>query len=235
MSSSSAASPTSGFLHAAQLSRGAKLVKRADKICNLRDIVEQPPADWPLRRKRQYFDWAKQVVDELRGTSPALESVFDRVFLVRSAWVRFVRRLDRNRAIRGDSEDLHEFLLGSERASLEPYKPILRDVQQGRCFYCARPVAGGSENVDHFVPWSRYPVDLAHNFVLTDAFCDDSKSDLLASVDHLERADSPDKLAPGQAGIVDGTHLIRPSPARSEWVILVRHRPAPCPGPLPVS
>ena len=107
--------------------------------------------------------------------------------LVRSAWVRFVRRLERNRAILGDSEDLHEFLFGSERASLEPYKPILRDVQEGRCFYCARPLTARTEHVDHFVPWSRYPVDLAHNFVLTDSSCNDSKSDLLASVDHLER------------------------------------------------
>ena len=114
--------------------------------------------------------------------------------LVRSAWVRFVRRLDRNRTILGDTEDLHEFLFGSERASLEPYKVILRDLQEGRCFYCARPVLNRSEHIDHFVPWSRYPVDLAHNFVLTDASCNDSKSDLLASVDHLERWSSRNAL-----------------------------------------
>jgi GTP diphosphokinase / guanosine-3',5'-bis(diphosphate) 3'-diphosphatase len=63
--------------HAAHLSREAKLVKLADKICNLRDISISPPADWPLERKREYFDWAKRVVDQMRGADPALERLFD--------------------------------------------------------------------------------------------------------------------------------------------------------------
>lgn len=52
-------------------------MKLADKICNLRDIVSSPPADWPAERKAAYFDWAKSVVDGLRGTNDALEAVFD--------------------------------------------------------------------------------------------------------------------------------------------------------------
>ncbi|MBS0367530.1 MAG: bifunctional (p)ppGpp synthetase/guanosine-3',5'-bis(diphosphate) 3'-pyrophosphohydrolase [Proteobacteria bacterium] len=63
--------------HAAHLSRAAKLVKLADKICNLRDVVASPPADWKLARRREYFDWAKQVVDRLRGVHPGLEALFD--------------------------------------------------------------------------------------------------------------------------------------------------------------
>ena len=63
--------------HAAHLSRPAKLVKLADKICNLRDIVDSPPADWPERRRQEYVVWCKRVVDELRGVSPALERAFD--------------------------------------------------------------------------------------------------------------------------------------------------------------
>ncbi|WP_244817811.1 HD domain-containing protein [Caballeronia sp. Lep1P3] len=63
--------------HAAHISEKAKLVKLADKICNLRDIAACPPADWPVQRKREYFDWAKAVVDGLRGVSPVLEAVFD--------------------------------------------------------------------------------------------------------------------------------------------------------------
>lgn len=64
--------------HAAHISRGAKLVKLADKICNLRDVVAHPPAGWSLERRREYFDWAKRVVDRLRGAHPGLEAVFDR-------------------------------------------------------------------------------------------------------------------------------------------------------------
>lgn len=63
--------------HAATISRRAKLVKLADKICNLRDIASCPPADWSIERRQEYFDWAKAVVDGLRGVHPGLEAIFD--------------------------------------------------------------------------------------------------------------------------------------------------------------
>ena len=63
--------------HAPHISRRARLVKLADKICNLRDITTSPPADWSVDRKREYFDWAKAVVDGLRGVHPGLEHLFD--------------------------------------------------------------------------------------------------------------------------------------------------------------
>jgi GTP diphosphokinase / guanosine-3',5'-bis(diphosphate) 3'-diphosphatase len=66
--------------HAARLSREAKLVKLADKICNLRDIAISPPLTWPLSRQREYFDWAKRVVEQLRGVNPRLEAIFDEVY-----------------------------------------------------------------------------------------------------------------------------------------------------------
>ena len=62
---------------AAGLSSEAKLVKLADKICNLRDVAQRPPASWDLARRREYFDWAKRVVDGLRGVHPRLEEAFD--------------------------------------------------------------------------------------------------------------------------------------------------------------
>jgi GTP diphosphokinase / guanosine-3',5'-bis(diphosphate) 3'-diphosphatase len=67
--------------HARHISEGAKLVKLADKICNLRDIVATPPADWGIERKRQYFAWSKLVVDEVRGVHPTLEALFDAVYM----------------------------------------------------------------------------------------------------------------------------------------------------------
>ncbi len=63
--------------HAAGLSHGARLVKLADKICNVRDVAGHPPAKWDLTRRREYFDWAKAVVDRMRGTHPELERRFD--------------------------------------------------------------------------------------------------------------------------------------------------------------
>jgi GTP diphosphokinase / guanosine-3',5'-bis(diphosphate) 3'-diphosphatase len=62
--------------HAPHISPEAKLVKLADKICNLRDILASPPADWSAERKQDYFDWAAQVVAGMRGINPRLESVF---------------------------------------------------------------------------------------------------------------------------------------------------------------
>ena len=70
--------------HAPHLSHEAKLVKLADKICNLRDVVDRPPAKWDLARRREYFDWAKRVVDRLRGAQGAearrLEAAFDAAY-----------------------------------------------------------------------------------------------------------------------------------------------------------
>lgn len=128
--------------------------------------------------------------------------------LLRGAWVRFIRSLRENRQLLGDKTDLDEFLFGSERASLAAYGPLLREVQGGACFYCDRTI-GESPAVDHFIPWSRYPVDLAHNFVLAHGTCNGSKGGRLAAYDHLARwcrrqADQGDALdrAFADAGLV---------------------------------
>lgn len=65
--------------HAGSASQRARLVKLADKICNVYDMVAAPPADWPVERKRDYLEWARNVVDGLRGTHPGLEKTFDQV------------------------------------------------------------------------------------------------------------------------------------------------------------
>jgi len=70
--------------HAAAISREAKLVKLADKICNLRDVASHPPAGWSRERRLEYFDWAKAVVDRLRGVHPGLEALFDRAWEARA-------------------------------------------------------------------------------------------------------------------------------------------------------
>ena len=107
--------------------------------------------------------------------------------LVRGAWVRYIRR--HNHDILGSPSDLDQFLFGSERVALGAYLPILREVQAARCFYCGREIHGVDEqaHVDHFVPWSRYQVDLGHNFVLAHGRCNLAKSDHLAATEHLAR------------------------------------------------
>jgi len=63
--------------HAASLSHEAKLVKLADKIANITDIINTPPAKWTKERKQEYFAWAKAVVDKLKGAHQGLEKDFD--------------------------------------------------------------------------------------------------------------------------------------------------------------
>ena len=65
-------------LHAAHASLEAKLVKLADKTCNLCDLAQTPPADWSDDRRREYLEWAKTVVAGMRGINAGLEAAFDR-------------------------------------------------------------------------------------------------------------------------------------------------------------
>ena len=65
---------------ARRASKDAQQVKIADKLCNLRDILANPPAKWSEARKREYFDWAKSVVDQIGGANPRLARKFDRVW-----------------------------------------------------------------------------------------------------------------------------------------------------------
>ena len=67
-------------LQVARASERAKQVKLADKICNLRDILASPPKDWSIERIREYFDWAKKVIDQVRGTNLKLERRFDQLY-----------------------------------------------------------------------------------------------------------------------------------------------------------
>lgn len=69
--------------HAPHKSPAAALVKLADKTCNLRDVANRPPADWPLDRRRDYFDWAKRVVDALPPVNQALRAQFDAAYQAR--------------------------------------------------------------------------------------------------------------------------------------------------------
>ena len=70
--------------HAPHISTEGKLVKLADKISNLRDILASPPAHWSAERKQAYFEWAARVVAGLRGVHPGLESVFDGLYARRT-------------------------------------------------------------------------------------------------------------------------------------------------------
>jgi len=63
--------------HAPQLTDRAKLIKIADKTCNVRDVGHDPPDDWSEARRVDYLDWAEKVVAGCRGINEKLDSYFD--------------------------------------------------------------------------------------------------------------------------------------------------------------
>lgn len=57
--------------------RNAKLLKLADKICNVDDMINSPPPDWPVERKQEYLLWTERVVAGLRGVNEKMEKYYD--------------------------------------------------------------------------------------------------------------------------------------------------------------
>jgi len=106
--------------------------------------------------------------------------------LARNSWVHHIRSNPRNASSIGEASDLEVFLFGAARASLATAKNVLVEVQNNRCFYCESPMTV-DPHVDHFIPWSRYRRDLAHNFVLAHQACNVDKGDMLAGPGHLAR------------------------------------------------
>jgi hypothetical protein len=158
-------------------------------------IVEQPL--WKLQtigRERIEFLYRKEEYrkadDSIRlipGVATALRNFYGLVTnLIRGAWVDQVKRIPANRQVLGETASLHDFLFGSERAVLARYCEILRGHQARKCFYCQKPVSEAGE-VDHFIAWSRYPVDLGHNFVFAHPKCNREKRDYLAHTSYLRQ------------------------------------------------
>ena len=66
--------------HAKHISIEAKLVKLADKLYNLRDLKECPPAKWSVERIQGYFVWCQAVVKSLSGSNKNLEAALKDLF-----------------------------------------------------------------------------------------------------------------------------------------------------------
>jgi hypothetical protein len=66
--------------HAKHISREAKLVKMADKIHNLRDLVGNPVPGWSVERIQGYFIWSRAVMDGCRGINYPMDQELDLLF-----------------------------------------------------------------------------------------------------------------------------------------------------------
>lgn len=61
---------------AKHLSHKAKLIRIADKICNIDDLVKYP-MPWSRKRKINYVHWSRKVVEECKGINKKLEFLFE--------------------------------------------------------------------------------------------------------------------------------------------------------------
>jgi len=165
----------------------SQLVRRIARLLN-----EMPL--WRLQlagADRLDFMYEERLIDGAVVLRPGVNAFFKEQFgvvqaLVQIGWLSFVQSLPPNREILGATGDLADFLFGTNRAALRSIMNGLRDLQCNTCFYCSRPF-GSEMEVDHFIPWSLYRLDLAHNFVLADRSCNQHKAEMLAATGHLER------------------------------------------------
>ncbi|MEO8514986.1 MAG: HD domain-containing protein, partial [Ignavibacteria bacterium] len=66
------------IVNAPHKSKGAKLIKYCDKICNITDVMNNPPTHWSLERRKEYYDWAEQVVNALGREELKLDWYFEK-------------------------------------------------------------------------------------------------------------------------------------------------------------
>ena len=59
------------------ISPEGKLIKVADKICNLQDVLYRPPVTWDEARKAAYFDFAERVFKAANIKNPYLIECFN--------------------------------------------------------------------------------------------------------------------------------------------------------------
>ena len=143
-----------------------------------------------------------------------------------------------------DESRLERFLFGVDRTSLAALRPDLGDMQDRRCVYCEGKLTGRSE-VDHFIPWARYPDNGIENLVVADQRCNAFKRDFLAGVEYVRKwrsrnsahAESLARTAalntwerhpPETLGVARGLYL-RVAPGTPLWAGANRFGPADLP------
>ena len=62
--------------NAPYLSKDATLVKIADKISNVSDVIKTPPPEWNQKRCTEYVDWAEAVINNCQKVNQDLENYF---------------------------------------------------------------------------------------------------------------------------------------------------------------
>ena len=153
--------------------------------------------DQPLKRLQRIGDREVQflykpntngfaTIELLPSAHKALSNLYELVTAaIQGKWVQHVCSIKVNRKALGPQVELHGFLFGQGRKSLTKFKAELEKLQLGICLYCGHPLDQSSQ-IDHFIAWSRYPLDEGFNLVLCHSQCNNAKKDHIPALVHLE-------------------------------------------------
>jgi 5-methylcytosine-specific restriction endonuclease McrA len=102
--------------------------------------------------------------------------------LIHKKWAAMVARINRL-----PETQLENFLFGVDRISSAKIRRGLWEIQKETCFYCGDRIPEPDRGeVDHFLPWSRYPDNGLENLVVAHKRCNSDKRDFLAATEHVE-------------------------------------------------
>lgn len=136
---------------------------------------------YQFAQSKQQLTLLPQVMFCLRQFSEIIEE------LCQKCWIDYIRKNSTNAPILNKLPNLEQFMFEPSRSQLNAVANVLVELQDCKCFYCNKPMRKGNYAVDHFIPWSMYPSDTGHNFVLADSSCNSKKSNLLASNEFLHK------------------------------------------------
>jgi 5-methylcytosine-specific restriction endonuclease McrA len=140
---------------------------------------------WTERIRRREFEDPERFDNLIRFVGDAGDHLVRLAGLLRPLiqreWTALVARFNRL-----PDAELEQFLFGLDRASLTAVREPLRELSGGRCFYCEDRLRTRFE-IDHFIPWARYPDNGLENLVVADPDCNRHKQDHLAADAHVEK------------------------------------------------
>lgn len=142
--------------------------------------------DWSERVTRRQLDRRSGVLTFVPGAADELLRLAPLVRpLVEVHWVREVSKWSK---LQLEEAHLRRHLFGADRTSFPDWlRSVLRETQGDRCFYCGGQLGSRPTQVDHVLPWSRWPNDAIENLVLADRPCNGDKRDRLVVVHHVRR------------------------------------------------
>lgn len=184
-------SEISKYQHRNHLSANASFRNaRIDGFDKLINSIETTVVDMPLSKLQNFASGEHRFIYDYQGKGNIYlrEHVADYLVqlngllrpIIYRKWAAFVAKINNLK----DSK-LEEHLFNRKRIATRLTRPFLEDYQHGLCFYCGDDLKANVD-VDHFIPWARYPNDCLENFVLAHGGCNRSKSSYLASKRHLD-------------------------------------------------